>query len=273
MPVRNGEKTIRQALESLLTQTWADFVLVISDNASTDNTGQICQEYAVGDPRIRYVRQPHNIGAEANFHYVFHSATSEYFMWAADDDVRSPDFLERNLSFLQENKDYVASTCPTRFHGRDFDTRAMGDASLADEDRYLRLLNSFGAWHANGRFYSLLRREIVAKWIVLKHSFLGSDWTLITHLAMHGKFNRLEDGWVELGAHGISNTTNTFASYRRGWVDWILPFRGLSADTLRIMHNASIMQRARVLARLAHLNLQGFVCQLKLSMTQRAKPD
>ena len=86
MPVYNGEKFIREALDSLLAQTFTDFELIISDNASTDGTEAICREYAARDSRIRCVRQSENRGACANFQFVLDEAKGEYFMWAAADD-------------------------------------------------------------------------------------------------------------------------------------------------------------------------------------------
>lgn len=86
MPVYNGERYIREALDSLLAQTHADFELIISDNASTDGTEAVCRGYAARDPRIRYVRQSENRGAMANFRFVLDEAAGEYFMWAAADD-------------------------------------------------------------------------------------------------------------------------------------------------------------------------------------------
>ena len=93
MPVYNGELFIREALNSLLNQTFTDFELVISDNASTDGTEMICQEYADKDKRIRYVRQVQNRGATANFQFVLDAAVGKYFMWAAADDLQSSNFL------------------------------------------------------------------------------------------------------------------------------------------------------------------------------------
>lgn len=87
MPVYNGEKYIREAIDSLLEQTFGDFELIISDNASTDATESICRTYAEQDSRIRYVRQPNNIDALPNFQFVLNEANGEYFMWAACDDV------------------------------------------------------------------------------------------------------------------------------------------------------------------------------------------
>ncbi len=86
MPVYNGEPFIREALDSLLAQTFTNFELIISDNGSTDATEAICKEYAEKDVRIRYVRQGENRGAVANFWFVLNEAVGEYFMWAAADD-------------------------------------------------------------------------------------------------------------------------------------------------------------------------------------------
>jgi glycosyltransferase involved in cell wall biosynthesis len=87
MPVYNGEPFISKALDSLLAQTFTDFELIISDNASTDSTEAICREYAARDTRIRYVRQSENKGATKNFQFVLDEAQGQYFMWAAADDM------------------------------------------------------------------------------------------------------------------------------------------------------------------------------------------
>lgn len=94
MPVYNGEKYIRDALDSLLAQTFTDFELIISDNASTDKTEDICREYVTNDCRVRYLRQSKNMGATANFQYVLNEAIGECFMWAAHDDYWESNWLE-----------------------------------------------------------------------------------------------------------------------------------------------------------------------------------
>jgi len=100
MPVNNGERFISQALDSLLAQTHGNFELIISDNASTDATGNICKEYSAKDKRIRYHRNDENRGAMANFGLVLGCARGEYFMWAASDDLWEPTYIERLLQSL-----------------------------------------------------------------------------------------------------------------------------------------------------------------------------
>lgn len=100
MPVMNGARFVREAIESLRGQTFRDWSLVVSDNASTDATLQICHEIAAHDPRIEIVQQPSNIGATANFRYVLDRAHAEFFMWAAADDHWGPQFLAKCVQAL-----------------------------------------------------------------------------------------------------------------------------------------------------------------------------
>jgi glycosyltransferase involved in cell wall biosynthesis len=258
MPVFNGEKYIREALDSLLSQTFTDFELIVSDNASMDGTEAICHEYAARDMRIRYIRQTENLGAEANFKLVMDEAVGEYFMWAAADDTRSPDFLEVNFAFLRANPDYLGSTSPVKFRGEDFNEIAMGDASLDSESHHDRIVQFFQCWHANGRFYSLFRLEAIIDWKHIKTSFLGSDWSLITHLANKGKLKRVAEGWVELGKEGTSHSADFFAKYRKSWIDWPFPLNKVSFDTWGYMTDASPSQRLQLLWRLLWLNFLGF---------------
>jgi glycosyltransferase involved in cell wall biosynthesis len=103
MPVYNGEPFLREALDSLLAQTFTDFELIISDNASTDKTELICKEYASGDGRIHYVRQSENKGAVVNFQIVLTAAIGRYFMWAASDDRWQANWLEILLPIAEQN--------------------------------------------------------------------------------------------------------------------------------------------------------------------------
>jgi glycosyltransferase involved in cell wall biosynthesis len=107
LPVYNGETFLGPALASLLAQTFTDFELVISDNASTDTTEAICRAHAARDPRVRYHRNPENVGAMRNFNRVFEISRGEYFKWAAHDDVHDPDYLARCVEVLDREPDVV----------------------------------------------------------------------------------------------------------------------------------------------------------------------
>ena len=107
LPVYNSERYVRQSIESLLAQSYFRFVLIISDNASTDGTQQICQEFAKADPRVRYYRNPVNIGNPGNFNRVFELATTPYLKWATADDFWEPTFVERAVEVLDKDPTVV----------------------------------------------------------------------------------------------------------------------------------------------------------------------
>jgi glycosyltransferase involved in cell wall biosynthesis len=107
LPVYNGENYLSQAIECLLGQTFSDLELIISDNASTDDTETIARAYAARDHRVRYVRQPVNRGAGWNFSETFRLARGEYFKWAAHDDLCEPTFVERCIERLDLDPELV----------------------------------------------------------------------------------------------------------------------------------------------------------------------
>ena len=102
MPVYNGAAYIREALDSLVSQSYQDWTMLISDNASEDETPDICKEYCKKDERIRYVRQERNIGPVANFKYLLDQADAPFFMWAASDDTWHPDFIASCMQLLEK---------------------------------------------------------------------------------------------------------------------------------------------------------------------------
>src|SRR5215207_1517689 len=103
LPVYNGENYLAEAIDSVLAQTYQNFELIISDNASTDSTEEICRDYAARDRRIRYFREPQNRGAAWNFNHTFELARGEYFKWVAHDDVIGPQYLARTVDQLDRH--------------------------------------------------------------------------------------------------------------------------------------------------------------------------
>ena len=110
IPVYNGEKFIKRAIDSILSQTYTNFKLIISDNGSTDSTSIICKDYQQKDGRIQYIKQEKNMGWFFNFKCLLDLARSEYFVWIADDDYWKPSFLEENIKKLDLKPNIVAST-------------------------------------------------------------------------------------------------------------------------------------------------------------------
>ena len=114
--VYNAEKFIQQRLENLLSQTFQDFEILISDD-STDRTVDICKEFAAKDNRIRYIHHDKKMGWEWTWKFLIENATGKYFLITGVDDKLSLDFLEKNSKFLDSNADYVISTGKPEFFG------------------------------------------------------------------------------------------------------------------------------------------------------------
>ena len=197
MPVYNGEKTISESLESLLAQDFKDFELIISDNASTDNTGSICKKYAEKDARIRYHLHETNVGPMTNFNGLIHLAKGKYFMWAADDDWWEPDYISHMVNALENDKGAVLSfSCydfirpdKTSFTEKDNISKTIGINAI-----FPRLLHScsFSRWVSNGNYvYGLMQKDELLDcggMDVRVDINRGADWVMIFHLLCYGKF-------------------------------------------------------------------------------------
>lgn len=191
LPVYNGERYLVEAIESILAQTYANFELIVSDNASTDRTEEIVRHYAALDPRIRYFRQAVNLGAAPNFNRVFELAEgSKYFKWAAHDDWIAPTFLEECVGQLEQNPDAVL--CQSLAEIVDVDGRCLytydhtaGGTSLArSSDRFRARLN--GEYHCVEVFGVIRSSALASSSLIGSH--VSADRALLLELALCGRF-------------------------------------------------------------------------------------
>lgn len=155
LPVYNGEANIRNSLDFLLSQTFTNFELIISDNASTDSTQNICQDYAKGDKRIHYIRQERNIGALSNYEFVLKNAKSKYFMWAGVDDAWHPTFLEKNVKVLESDDNIVGSISEVEFSEKiDKNWKlTLFESTTRKSERYRHVHPVTGSYEQKVKFY------------------------------------------------------------------------------------------------------------------------
>ncbi len=183
LPTFNRAAQLKRALDSLLAQTYKNFELIISDNASTDATRQICEEYAAKDKRIRYFRQKENIGMIKNFDFVFNLAAGKYFLSAYDDDWYDPNFIIVLKRALDKNPDYGVAMSSLR--------RVFNDGQIKDEIIYSgkndiskfsygEVFSANTKWNPPTSFFmsGLWRIDILQQFLPLSDS-LGSDVILI----------------------------------------------------------------------------------------------
>ena len=135
-PVYNGGTQFEAALDAIRAQSWRNLDILISDNASTDGTEDVCRRAAAEDARIRYVRQPQNIGPTANFAFVRRQRRGEFFAWAAHDDIRDATYFEKTASALIANERAVLAHSWTTIEcadGSTFTDHAYGEGAASDD--------------------------------------------------------------------------------------------------------------------------------------------
>ncbi len=194
MPAYNSASTLRAAIDCLLNQSFRDFELIVSDNASTDETWSIIQEYADRDSRVVGLRQPHNIGANGNYTAVFCASTGRYFKWASSNDWCAPGFLASCVEHLEANPDVAMVGPRTRlFFETPTDARDYpSDISLEDTnpvERFIRLSQTLAL---NNVMNGLVRKEILDSTRLIEH-YPGADIVLVGHIALLGKIGLLPD--------------------------------------------------------------------------------
>lgn len=193
LPVRNGENFLGEAIASILSQTFEDFELLIGDNASTDATEEICRSYAARDPRIRYVRNPENIGAHPNYNRLFEMSSGEYFKWAAHDDVCHQDFLLKCIEVLDRDPSVVLCYPRTRVVDEEGRTIKSEDArpKLASGKLSLRFLEAYRDIETYPIF-GVIRADVLRKTPLLG-TYPGSDRVLMAELSLYGPFHEVRE--------------------------------------------------------------------------------
>jgi glycosyltransferase involved in cell wall biosynthesis len=227
LPVFNGERHLRAALESLVAQSYRNLEILISDNASTDRTAAICREFAAADPRVRYSRNECNIGGFRNHDLLVERATGTYFMWAGHDDVRAPDCVRRCVEVLEREPDVVLCfTTSVTIDGEGIPIPARGtppDASAPRAaDRFHDLIRMD---HLIEPIYGLMRLDVLRKTPLLGQ-YPDSDRVLVAELALHGPFRRIPEPLFFRRDHP-GRSTRLYPS-RRMRMAWISPASGRS---------------------------------------------
>lgn len=194
VPAYNCERYLAQSLESLLGQTFGDFELIISDNASTDGTEAICRRYEALDQRVRYVRRTQNIGGPSNFRHVFSLCSGRYHKWSTADDYWHPAFLAEAVAVLDGKPDVVL--CYPKTRKIDMCGNAIADYDdrlhLIDDSprvRFRQLYERVGLCNAH---LGLIRREaMLTTRLIAGHR--ASDVDFLAEMALRGKFWLLPD--------------------------------------------------------------------------------
>jgi glycosyltransferase involved in cell wall biosynthesis len=194
MPVYDSERFLPAAIDSLLTQTYSDFELIICDNASNDRSLAICRDYAARDARIRVLQNQTNLGANPNYRKVAQAARGEFFKWASANDTIAPNFIECCVAALEHQpaavlafgRTVLFSTEPTS--GTEYDDRM----ELQDDDAFDRYRRCIQELRLNNVINGLIRTSALRR-TPLMPDYHSSDNVVLAYLALAGKFARVQE--------------------------------------------------------------------------------
>jgi glycosyltransferase involved in cell wall biosynthesis len=213
LPVYNGERFLAEAIDSILSQSYEDFELIISDNASTDGTSDICRRYERLDSRVRYFRQPRNIGLAPNHNFVAGQADGELFKWASHDDLYGHDLLARCVEALDTHPDAVLAHSWTAMIDATGTITAAAEYPLATSsqrapERFKSIL--FGS--GGDDIYGVVRSKVLSR-ALPERSHHHSDHTLVAEIGLHGPFYQVPD-WLYFRRDHGSRAERAFPTIR-----------------------------------------------------------
>jgi glycosyltransferase involved in cell wall biosynthesis len=225
LPTYNRAASLPRAIDSVLAQTRGDFELLISDNASTDDTKAVCARYAELDRRVSYFRQPVNRGPIPNFNWLLEQARGEFVLMLADDDWLDADYVERCVGAIEADASLSIVTGATRYYEGDAPPDLVLNTELTERSGSRRVLRYLRNSWSSAAFYGVLRTSAMREALPIPN-VMGADWLFVAALSFKGRVLTIAD---------------THLNRRRG---------GTSADFQRIAEVSELSARA---ARNPHL--------------------
>ncbi len=254
LPIYNGERYLAEAIESVLTQTFTDFELVICDNASADGTRDICESYAARDRRVRYFRNRVNIGGFPNHNRVFAMCSGDYFGWTSDDDVRAPGHVAACVAGL--DSDPGVTLCYTLSgrideHGDPLPTTEP-DLRVTSPDPVTRFTDLIHRSYSLEPIYGLMRTSVLRK-TPLEAPYADSDRVLLADLGLRGRFLRIDEELFYRREHPM-RSVNVYPSRadRTAWFDpahagkFVWPFHRQMFEYGKVIARAPVSWRDKV---------------------------
>ena len=289
LPIYNGEKFLRKRIENLLSQTFTDFELIISDNASTDNSVKICKEFMKKDSRIKLYEQDHNIGQFNNYNFLLKNTLGKYFLWVAVDDLLLPEFLEKNLHILETKKNVVTSISKVKMFG-DFTNSTKEDQNDSIVQKNMKKIKKYTSrmdcfpvtgkydykisnFFKNCRhsqvFYGMHRTDAIKKCVVTE-PFLGQDTFYALSLLRYGDIYVIEDVLMEIFDGGDSRAGDMIKISKMTSNKWYRVISPWVSMTINCKKQIGMKLFVKNISFFIKLNLSGWI-SLIITILRRLK--
>jgi glycosyltransferase involved in cell wall biosynthesis len=193
LPVYNGSETLERAFEQMLAQTYRDFRLVVSDNASTDETQSICEKYARRDNRIVYRRREPRVPGSENFRSLLMGATTPYFMWISHDDIWHPEFIAKCMERFRDHPKAVCVVPRSNHIFPDGTVRIDQGTAPLTGDPAQRLRQYLKNLDGNHRIYGLYRTEALRKSFPDGAWYFAYDWLVVALSTLEGEHDEVPE--------------------------------------------------------------------------------
>lgn len=266
LPVYNGENYLAKTILSILNQTFTNFELIICDNASTDRTQEICEQFARQDSRIRYMRNERNLGAGPNYDLAFERSRGAYFKWAAHDDMLAPTYLEKTAAVLNARPDVaMCSTGITEIGPDDEIMRSyVNYMPGSDAPRPAERLAAVTHYrHQCEDFFGLYRRETL-EGSDLHGLYSGSDRVLLAEAALRGRVVLVDEPLFLHREHNQRYTRAVLLANRKKAIDWQDTSGKTKAVKAKLFHITVYKNLWRIVDKNIHDPAEKRACQIEL---------
>lgn len=271
LPVYNGASLLARSIEHLLAQTFTDFTLILNDNASTDNTAEICADFARRDTRIRYFRNPETVCWNENFRIVLERANSPYFMWATYDDIWLPRFAEKNIALLDERPNACCAVSKIVYFRDDGYRITAPDTSPLTGTPAERIRTFLRVMDTCGRLYGVYRTDALRASFPAGLHLFGADWLVVALTLLQGDHLEANEVLLEREAHIFGHYMHKFGrtdDFIPTWLDWMIPLRRFNQE-LRSRLPKPVWRK--ILPTLIYLNLRqcGLMLESRVPASRR----
>ncbi len=210
LPTYNRAVTLKQAIESVLNQDYANIELIISDNASTDQTQEICEGFSCNDRRVKYIRQEHNRGPTLNFKEVLDKSSGEFFMWLSDDDWISSSYINECVKTLLRENDLSIAAGKTIYYFQDNSFYEGKKINHSQDSGLNRLLDFYFKLRDNNTLYGVMRKKDLDNIVIF--NVMMYDGLIIATIAFLGKIKVLDNVSIHRRLGGTSNNWKKIVS-------------------------------------------------------------